>query len=147
MSEGTKQRMRESAALRPAPTEEFKAKVAEGVRAYYAEHEVSEETRKKLADTSTGRPVSEKSRLALIERNKAGKGETRTLNLSDAERQRRVDANKARAGKPRKGMTPEQRAIHSEKLKAAWEARRAAGVKRGDGRSPRKKPVRVAVNS
>ena len=87
---------------------------------------VSEETRNKLSEASLGRPVSEKSRQAIISRNKARKGiKTGPMNLTEEEHQRRIDANKARAGKVYEG---EQKEDLKAKKQAAWAERKAKGL-------------------
>lgn len=87
---------------------------------------VSEETRKKLSEAGKGRPVSEKSRLALIARNKARKGTpTGPMILSDEERQRRIDSNKARAGSPIRSEIKD--GVKASK-QAAWAERKAKGL-------------------
>jgi group I intron endonuclease len=87
---------------------------------------VSEETRRKLSEAGMGRPVSEKSRQALIARNKARKGiKTGPMSLTEEEHQRRIDANKARVGKIYEG---EQKEYLKAKKRAAWAERKAKGL-------------------
>lgn len=87
---------------------------------------VSEETRKKISATSKGRPVSQKSKDALIARNKARLGvKTGPLDLSPEERQRRIDANKARTGTK---LSPEVAVGAKASKQATWAARKAAGL-------------------
>lgn len=87
---------------------------------------VSEETRKKLAEAGKGRPVAEVSRLALIAWNKSWKGKKRgPMVLTDEERQRRIDANKARKGQ---ALRAEIQDDVRGKKQAAWAARKAAGL-------------------
>lgn len=87
---------------------------------------VSDETRRRLSEAGQGRAVTEKSRQALITRNKARAGEQRGhLTLTPEGLEGRIAANKARKGTP-------QRAEIKEDLKkakqAAWAARKAAGL-------------------
>ena len=87
---------------------------------------VSDETRKRLSEAGKGRPVAETSRQALIAWNKAQGGTKRgPMNLSDEERQRRIDANKARAGKTYEGEQAEEL---KAKKQAAWAERKAKGL-------------------
>lgn len=87
---------------------------------------VSDETRMRLSEAGKGKPVAEKSRQALIAWNKAQGGTKRgPMNLSDEERQRRIDANKARAGKTYEGEQAEEL---KAKKQAAWAERKAKGL-------------------
>lgn len=87
---------------------------------------VSDETRRKLSEAGKGRPVAEKSRQGLIAWNKAQAGTKRgPMNLSDEERQRHIDANKARAGKTYEGEQAEEL---KAKKQAAWAERKAKGL-------------------
>ena len=87
---------------------------------------VSAETRKRLSNAGKGRPVSPKSLAGLIAWNRSWKGKKRgPMTISEEERQRRIAANKARAGQP---LRAEIQDDVREKKQAAWAARKAAGL-------------------
>lgn len=87
---------------------------------------VSAETRKKLSEAGKGRVVSPKSLAGLVAWNRSWKGKKRgPMNLTDEERQRRIDANKARAGQ---SIRAEIQDDVRKKKQASWDARKAAGL-------------------
>lgn len=87
---------------------------------------VSEETRRRLSEAGTGRTVSEKSRKALIARNKARAGEVRgPMTLTPEGLQARIDANKARKGSK---QNPDRAEEVRKSKQDAWAARKAAGL-------------------
>lgn len=140
-SHQTKQRMSEASKGRPKSdthrqniglskqgvklSEEQKAKIR---AAWVARRNkpVSEVTRKKLSEAGKGRPVSPKSLAALIAYNKERKGKkTGPMNLTEAERAKRVERNKARKGSP---LRPEIAKQVKEAKQSKWSERKAKGL-------------------
>ena len=124
----TKARMKAAVVGRPPVTEETKAKIRLA-RAQQAP--ASEETRRKISEAGKGRGVSEKSRQALITRNKARTGQPGTP-LTDEHKQKLIASNIARTGTK---VDPDKAEALREKKRAGWARRKELGLKRGDGRA------------
>ena len=125
-------RMSAAQLLRAPASEDTREKLRQA-RALQAP--ASEETRKKLSDAGMGRKMPASHPERLREQNHARKG-LPGRPLTEEHKQKLVVSNVARTGTK---VDPAKAEELREKKRAGWAARKAAGLKRGDGRASKLK--------